>query len=89
MHRQQLRFVGRVQGVGFRATTRDIAQRWPVTGWVRNEPDGSVLLEVQGDEASVRAMLAQLRQRMAKNIQHEHATPLPLREGEDSFEVRR
>lgn len=39
---------GRVQGVGFRNFTRRTARRLGVTGWVRNEPDGSVQLEAEG-----------------------------------------
>lgn len=40
--RLSLRFVGQVQGVGFRMTTRACALRHGVRGWVRNESDGSV-----------------------------------------------
>jgi acylphosphatase len=49
------RFVvsGRVQGVGFRYFTQDVAQREGVTGWVRNLPDGRVEAYVEGDTESV------------------------------------
>ena len=43
-----MRFVGEVQGVGFRWTCRNIASNIGLTGWVRNEDDGSVTLELQG-----------------------------------------
>lgn len=46
--RLALRFTGQVQGVGFRWTNRSIAQELGCTGWVRNEPDGSVTMEIQG-----------------------------------------
>lgn len=46
--RRTFRFRGRVQGVGFRATTRLIARDHTVRGFVRNEPDGSVLCVVEG-----------------------------------------
>src|SRR5262245_4151279 len=42
MERRQIRFHGRVQGVGFRVTARAIADEFAVSGWVRNEPDGTV-----------------------------------------------
>ena len=48
-------FYGQVQGVGFRYTARHAAQRYRVTGWVRNEYDGSVTCEVQGRECDIEA----------------------------------
>ena len=42
---------GQVQGVGFRYRARYAAQSLGLTGWVENEDDGSVTLEVQGDPA--------------------------------------
>lgn len=43
-----MRIRGYVQGVFFRANTRDIAQRLGLTGWVRNLPDGSVEVVFEG-----------------------------------------
>jgi acylphosphatase len=48
---------GSVQGVGFRYTARAQASRLGVGGWVRNRTDGSVEAEIEGDEASVAALL--------------------------------
>jgi acylphosphatase len=84
----QIRFTGRVQGVGFRATARAAAANRRVTGWVRNEPDGSVLMEVQGDAAEVSATLDTLRQAMARNIQAEHAAPITDIPAEAGFVIR-
>jgi acylphosphatase len=52
------RITGRVQGVKYRATAQREARRRGLTGWVRNEPDGAVLIEVEGDPAAVDAFLA-------------------------------
>jgi len=52
---------GRVQGVFFRAWTRDQANELGVTGWVRNCPDGRVDAHVEGDEAAVQQLLERLR----------------------------
>lgn len=54
----QARVTGRVQGVSFRWYTQEQARRLGVAGWVRNEPDGSVLLHAEGDGAAVDALVA-------------------------------
>jgi acylphosphatase len=53
MNRERRRYVfrGRVQGVGFRATAHRLAQDFDVTGYVRNQPDGSVELVAEGKPA--------------------------------------
>lgn len=48
---------GRVQGVFYRQTTRDKATSLGVTGWVRNELDGSVLFEATGPHEQVIALI--------------------------------
>ena len=47
---------GRVQGVGLRFTVTGFAKKYNVTGWVRNLYDGTVEMEVQGDENSIQQM---------------------------------
>ena len=49
--RRRYSVTGRVQGVGFRYRARYAAGQLGLTGWVENEDDGSVTLEVQGDPA--------------------------------------
>ncbi len=82
-------FHGRVQGVGFRATARDVASRHAVTGWVRNQADGAVALEVQGDSVQVEAFLEGLAQVMGSRIRGSNRTSVPSVEGEAEFEIRR
>jgi acylphosphatase len=55
-----VRISGRVQGVSFRIWMRDEAERLGLSGWVRNEPDGSVKALIAGPEAAVSTMLARL-----------------------------
>jgi acylphosphatase len=50
---------GRVQGVSFRLWTKTQAQRFGLTGWVRNEDDGSVTALIAGQDVAVSAMLKQ------------------------------
>lgn len=53
---------GRVQGVGFRYSTQQQARRLGVTGWVRNERDGSVTVVAEGPKAAVDSMIEWLHQ---------------------------
>lgn len=48
---------GRVQGVWFRANTKDKAQQLGVKGWVRNTPDGKVEALFEGEEEGVKQMI--------------------------------
>lgn len=82
-------YQGRVQGVGFRATACACARGLAVTGFVRNEPDGSVRLEAQGTPEVVEALLARIRDRMGRLIAREDATELPEVEGESAFVIAR
>lgn len=57
MNQVKLRIFGEVQGVFFRASTRDKARELGVTGWVKNESDGSVTAVAQGDDDAVKALV--------------------------------
>jgi acylphosphatase len=57
-----VRITGMVQGVSFRAYTRQQAQGLGVTGWVRNEPDGSVAGHFEGPAHAVDALVEWCRQ---------------------------
>ena len=85
MHfRTRVIYTGKVQGVGFRYTARTLATGHPVTGWVRNDPDGSVHLEVQGMPDSVRAYLDELAQKMRlciTNAEEQSISSIPDEEG--------
>ena len=68
MLRYTITFTGTVQGVGFRYTTQNVAQRFGVTGWVRNEPDGSVKCVVEGEHAELDRFFAAIRDTMSGYI---------------------
>lgn len=57
-----IRVSGRVQGVFFRASTQETAQRLGVNGIVRNEPDGSVYIEAEGEAPALDQFTAWCRQ---------------------------
>jgi acylphosphatase len=66
--RLSARITGRVQGVGFRNFTRMRARQLGVTGWVRNERNGSVRLEAEGPRSALKDLLDAVREgpRMAQ-----------------------
>lgn len=88
MKRVAVRVTGRVQGVFFRDSTRDEARRRGLTGWVTNERDGSVSVEVQGSGEQVDEVVAWLRQgppgAQVVNVTVVHVEPL---EDEATFRV--
>jgi acylphosphatase len=49
-----LKISGRVQGVGFRYSARSAARFYNIKGFVRNEPDGSVYVEAEGENENIR-----------------------------------
>ena len=82
-------FQGRVQGVGFRMRARSCAQRVPITGWVRNEPDGTVMLEAQGSEEDLNTFLTALRKQTSGLVEREVHAHVRTELNEDGFEIRR
>jgi acylphosphatase len=60
--RVQVLISGRVQGVFYRAKTRDQAVARGLTGWVRNLPDGRVAALFEGDREKIESMLAWCRE---------------------------
>jgi acylphosphatase len=61
-------YQGQVQGVGFRMTAVQLVRQDPVTGWVRNEPDGSVRLEAEGPRDALEAFLGRIDAAMRDRI---------------------
>lgn len=83
---RHIRFEGRVQGVGFRARTRRVAQRFSVTGDVRNLPDGAVDLHVEGTESEVNAFLEAHQEALGHLIRATTSADAQPR-GDKTFEV--
>ena len=76
--RRRYSIEGQVQGVGFRYRARYAAQSLGLTGWVENEDDGSVTLEVQGDPALFLKLFALIqRSDYIQITSHPPARPRP------------
>ena len=85
---RKIRFSGRVQGVGFRYTAREVSAGFKVAGYVRNLDNGDVELVAQGHEAEVDRFLAALEMRMRGYIEGRSDADEPVREFEE-FAIRR
>lgn len=60
--RLSARIHGRVQGVGFRYYTREVARELGLTGWVRNTWDGDVEVMAEGEEGRLARFIGMLRE---------------------------
>lgn len=78
---------GRVQGVGFRWSCKDQADRLGVAGWVRNQPDGTVEVVAEGEDRFVDQLVGWCRQgpRHALVTDVEVSTEPPL--GQPGFNI--
>lgn len=85
--RKHIVFHGRVQGVGFRYTAKYMAQSLGLVGWVKNEWDGTVTMEVQGRETLINKLLVGLNQGRYIEIEWMDTDEIPL-EQESGFRVR-
>ena len=83
--RRRLRFYGTVQGVGFRWHARHAAAAAGATGWVRNELDGSVTMELQGSEAQLAFVLAALERGAYIRIERVEECAVPPEETARGF----
>lgn len=86
--REHIRFTGYVQGVGFRYRLFHLAQHYGVTGWVRNEYDGSVSAELQGLPEEIDQIIQQLKQDRYIDITGMDRKNIPPDEQENGFHIR-
>lgn len=88
--RVHMHVVGRVQGVGFRWTCRKVAVNLGLTGWVRNEYDGSVTLELQGSNIAISTFFTYILKEYKRYPLHYHIDEkedIPLIPSETAFSV--
>ena len=86
--RYRLRFYGMVQGVGFRYTASHAANMYRLTGYVKNEYDGSVTCEVQGEDDAIDQFIATINRGRFISIDTIERTRLEPDPEERSFGVR-
>ncbi len=86
--RKRIVFRGQVQGVGFRWHAKNAAAALGLTGWVRNEYDGSVTMEVQGTEDEIRRMIMEIQAGRYIDVQDMDVKNIEPSEEERDFRVR-
>jgi acylphosphatase len=88
MHRKTCHFEGRVQGVGFRYTTQNIALQYNVNGYVRNTHDGGVELVMEGPDEEMDHLLESLANRMGGFIRKTEVETSPATGEFQEFGIR-
>ena len=78
MVRRHFIFYGAVQGVGFRYRARHAADMYRCTGWVKNEWDGSVSMELQGEEESIERVILAIEQGRYVRIENMDSRTVPV-----------
>ena len=91
--RRELTFSGRVQGVGFRFTACQIAEKHPITGWVKNLNTGNVEVVVEGTADDIDSFVSELETTVngrgfARIESCSHSGDLPATGNFDSFRIR-
>lgn len=85
MIRQRIVFRGWVQGVGFRYRARHAANLYGCTGWVRNEWDGTVTMEIQGSRENIGRVIEAVERGTWVRVEDMEARTIPLLEDERGF----
>lgn len=85
MIRKRIVFSGWVQGVGFRYRARHAAELLGATGWVRNEYDGSVTMEIQGTEEQIDGVIQAIGRGRYVKIENMDVRTIPVIPNEQGF----
>lgn len=88
IHRETVFFNGRVQGVGFRYATLQVAKGFDVAGWVRNLSDGRVEVQVEGTADEIDAFVAAVEEAMDGYIRRTERSAVPCEPAFKGFTIR-
>ena len=88
MVRKRIVFEGFVQGVGFRWRASHAASLHGCTGWVKNEWDGSVTMEIQGSESQIDSVIKALETGHYIEIHSMKCRTIPVLDDERGFHTR-
>lgn len=88
VERREIIFSGNVQGVGFRYSTHSIAANHQVSGYVRNQPSGSVQVKVEGSPSELDRFQTEIADRLSSHIRSVHTDSRPATGEFATFEIR-
>jgi len=89
MTARQYFFAGRVQGVGFRYSVKQLAKGFDVLGWVQNLDDGRVELQIMGDEEELDDFLQEVHDSpLGHHIKEQEQFNVPLLEEVRGFSIK-
>ncbi len=88
MIRKTVHFSGRVQGVGFRWTASHLAHAFTIAGYVKNMPDRSVEMVVEGEQNQVNAFIDAVAHEMSSHITNTKTGQLDPTGEFSRFEIR-
>ena len=83
--RKHIVFRGWVQGVGFRYRAMHAANMYGVTGWVRNDPGGTVTMEIQGTEEQIDKVIISVERGTYISIDSMDVKTIPVIENDRDF----
>ena len=87
---QKIIFTGRVQGVGFRYATKQLALGFDVIGWVKNLSDGTVELQIMGEPDEIEEFIQEIVEEsdLAAHIREFASSEIPLLESCRGFSIK-
>ena len=87
MKAETITYTGTVQGVGFRATVRQLAEEIGIKGWVRNNDDGTVTLHAEGTDEQIKGLRERIRASGVGRIDEEREAPGAKPEDARAFRI--
>jgi len=89
MTAKQIFYTGRVQGVGFRFSVKQLVRGFEITGWVRNLPDGRVELQAMGEDEELEGFLREIQDsHLGGFIREAEVHSISLLENISKFSIR-
>lgn len=86
--RKKIIFSGRIQNVGFRLETYELAKRLNLTGWVKNRNDKKVECEIQGQDLKIAFLIRHLKSLKRAAVSHVEIKELEFSDNETSFIIK-